>query len=290
LNVTLPKEKKDATYVDGLVAAAKAADYSIVLEDLHSQKCAPQFDCKNLLIADNTMEQELNLCDWCHWSTDEQSKLIVGYDSHWSRLHRDLVPESMVKNLTDKLDGGGLELEDVLPIASLTRWQADEWICETKRLHHLRELAKWHFDPAQRSIWALYNSLSTEDKAAAKTPPYLSLGRFDPSYVAGVLSTLDQNSATMIVPAGGIKKLEVPSDAERIRQLSLQLDEGSAGGGKHYYRIKIVDSRPNPDDGSPKPYIRVTLGRGDQGVTFPIYSPEREAELAKQKAAAKAAK
>jgi len=56
---------------------------------------------------------------------------------NWVARHTALVPESLLLDLSHKLNGKGLDLDDVIPIALLSVQQKSEWISSSKELMHI---------------------------------------------------------------------------------------------------------------------------------------------------------
>ena len=53
------------------------------------------------------------------WTNDEKNKLLIGSENDWPTAHVNLVPEQVISNLKRKLNGDGVELDDVTPIGIL---------------------------------------------------------------------------------------------------------------------------------------------------------------------------
>ncbi len=164
----------DRTYADLLSALAKATGYSIVCEDYNTGRIGPTPTLKGIK-EDTTVGAVLRALDSCWFCVDEKERLILGWAENWRGHHRDLVQENLLAGLAKKVAGAGADLDDVSPLASLTSGQIDEWIspCCNSRVASYATLL------LNRMLWRIYDALSPEAKASAKTTRGTSLGGLD---------------------------------------------------------------------------------------------------------------
>ncbi|MCE5199670.1 MAG: hypothetical protein ABFD54_11855 [Armatimonadota bacterium] len=182
IKVEKPKDE-NATVADNIVAIAKASGFSIICEDFRSHKQA----YGDSFVADNGetlvncifyMQNEAQVSFWI----DQDSKLLVGTSHRWYDLHRKLAPINILNHLYDKLNSDGVELDDAMMILDLPQGAASEWIYDSRDLSSVA----WSVNERSEPFWKLYNALSAEDKALAKSEAGLALFRLDLNYLVDV--------------------------------------------------------------------------------------------------------
>jgi|GEM_PF-2173378 len=162
VHLDLPKDNR--TYTDVLSALAEASGYSVVCEDFVTCRVGPSNELKDMP-ADTTIGEVLKKLNACWFSVDEKDRLILGRARNWRGHQRDLVPQAAISNLMAKIYGAGAELDDVTPLASFTTGQMTEWVRENPDLQD----AKFHLFFTDKMLWRVYDSLTADAKAQAKT-------------------------------------------------------------------------------------------------------------------------
>lgn len=168
LHLDLPEGSR--TYADVLSAMSKASGFSVVCEDFSTCRTGPSDNLKALPL-DTTLGEALKALRNCWFSVDEKTRLIIGWARDWRGHQRDLAPENMLTELKAKITGKGAELDDVTPLANLTTGQMNEWIRSNPSFADM----KFQFFFPDKMLWRVYDSLSPEDKAMAKTANGVSL-------------------------------------------------------------------------------------------------------------------
>lgn len=209
-----PKGGEERKRAEIISALAKATGWSFVLEDFESHRSSLRpmpggVFVRGRVIAttstgsgEKASEKTLTQLDGEKWFVDEKSSLAVGCATEWRTRHANLVSESLVNSLKAKLDGSGVELDDVLPILELTGGQRWEWIYGSKDLEPLSSV---HFVGQDSALWKLYARLSPEDRALAKSEGGLPLAKFDPTWLVGFIEQArksDVGSAGMLSTIG----------------------------------------------------------------------------------------
>ena len=180
LDVKNPKGVMEPAFKDVLAALSNASGYSIVCEDFKSQsrmrRLGNMFGSQ-VILGDllSNIGGFLNI----NWFIDEENKLLLGSDFTWTERHPNLVPDSLLTNLKEKMDGDGAYLDDFVVIKCLSRGQYDDWVGDSRDFSDLW----WQPEPAADIFWKLYASLSAEDKALAVSPSGLPLSKPDPKLV-----------------------------------------------------------------------------------------------------------
>lgn len=192
INLEAPQGKEHFTFSDAVVAIAKASGFNITCEDFETHQNSnydygngdPKFDTRvdNFFVKETTLGEALKKLD-CYkvnWFINEQDKLIIGWAGDWRLHHRNLVRESLLTSLRTKLNGDGVQLDDVTPLVNLTYEQTGEWI---RRSSDLYKLAWFNSYTDDICAWRIYESLNAEDKKLARSKAGLPLGKFDPDWL-----------------------------------------------------------------------------------------------------------
>ena len=156
--------------------------YTIVCEDFPTDRADSWGDHAGTEV---TLAEALEYLSWCYditWWLDEKQKLLVASSDTWCDHHANLVPESMLARALAQLDSAGVELDNALPFAWLSDGQKADWLADTSDISNL----DWRMDPFEKPLWRLYDSLSTDDKALAKSDTGLSLAKLDAHYLSEV--------------------------------------------------------------------------------------------------------
>lgn len=301
-----------------LRALSEASGYTIVCEDFVSH--IPLYSPPASIGAEKgtTIAEVLRSIERCidltgplpfgfTWFVNEQNKVLIGWMEDWRKVHHILVPASLLANLRAKQHGSGAELDDLTPLLHLTREQWSIW------LDGYPGFLGFHPDegdvlPGQRTVWQLYDIMNRREKRLAKTESGLSLVGLDPAQVADFLrlERIRHDDSIIITSSYGqtqrslekellanpelmsrlvMRVVRVPLDSWEVRVLRVDESEDEHwdmregvyrpephGPAKHGYRLDIFEW--NNEDG-----FRITSTWHD--IPFPLYTPEREAELRK---------
>lgn len=304
-----PKDLKSPTTADLLVALAKAGGASIVCEDFQTHLIFfgdARFPSSEKTVGDvlRSLNGSIRGADMrasygFDWRVDAGSRLLLGSAREWPVRHANLVPESLLVGFETALGSSGVDFDDLAPVANLTEGQISDWLMRSKSLRPLSSqvhLARNH------KIRAFYYGLTARDSALAKSEAGLPMATFE----SGVLDSLavelcgkafssaDREWLTSAkftvyqVPVKDMPRVisRVGSDSPRASVSAVSI---SAGGTASV----VLPSPPPTTSDAPATgkhtYYLTVLGKKD-GVNsehtsasevFPIYSPEREAELAK---------
>ena len=194
LKIEKPKDNRPLFFADGVRLISDAAKISIVCEDFVSHRFQDAdlsgefYSQTNLAYALGTLphgeQWREDMPMPFSWRVDAQNRLIVGSAAKWPWHHDHLVPESLLVNLRNKINGKGADLDDVLPVACLTPGQREDWVTSSRDLH----VAHCEVWPDLAPLWRFYDSLSSRDKALAKSEAGLKLSSFDPGKLAALFS------------------------------------------------------------------------------------------------------
>ncbi len=183
-----PKEGQRLTYSDLLCAASKATGYSIIAEgmaaryvsfvmstddQLKAMLSGKEITVRDVLAFSADMYEEM-------WYLDETNKLIVGRDYEWMETVKSLVPETRLKEVSAKLNGKGLALDDLLPMATLTEAQFGAWIYYCPEYPDIESSCRSFSTVAREfSLWMLYAALDPTDRATARSGKPVDLSGLD---------------------------------------------------------------------------------------------------------------
>jgi len=267
------KDPKRATAADVMLELSRAAGLNIITEDFVSHATEGYESKRMLAVPGREICIPAGVPYSCAWRVDDDGKTIIGYAGSWVSAHRSLMPESIYDNLRKKANGAGIELEDVLPLVDINDSQGYSWIGLCRDLSNLT----WHTSrlcasSEDKPLWSLYYRLSPADKALAAGKDGLPLATLDPKVVSDAAALRVKRFSRQFDPDKEYLELQktLAGDAELLRHgvMRLYRDERPSGrantltlsaekGGKAYW-----------------------MGTGE--LRFPIYSPDREAELAKK--------
>jgi len=170
-----PDGKQKPDFSDVIIAMSKASGYSIICADFVSQSRYNQPYMDDYYEKEINLGQALNRASYSKLVLDENNKMLVCLDNNWCYNQSNLVPESFLNGLKEKLDGEGLEFDDAVAIFRLTEGQRYAWIYNSNLLRN-----HWYGDDR---LWQLYDSLSPKDKALAKSEAGLPLSNLDQEYL-----------------------------------------------------------------------------------------------------------
>jgi hypothetical protein len=144
-----------------LTALGKASGYTIVCEDFSTSRVSPPAYIASIA-RDTTIGEALKQLENCWFAIDEDQRVIIGWARNWRMHHINLIPDDLITDLSTKMNGPGATLDDVAPLFALTLGQHSEWISTNPSFSQLRLMQ-------DKLLWALYNSLSADQKAQAKS-------------------------------------------------------------------------------------------------------------------------
>ena len=276
-----PKDKKVPTYADALAALSAASGYSVVAEDFTShrgfsvQTSTDTF--KTIFKKEVAVREILALPFEMRWYLDERNKAILAVEDDWILRIKNMVPESLITSITTTLRTDGLDLDDLDSIAGLTTGQISDWFASTElsdlgrkgnRLHH------------PGSLWPLYFALNASDRKLAKSDLGLSLAKFDPEWVRKYLREAGSSDMQLVLDGCVRKPGSDDNDAQALTApevfqslvMRVKKMEIESAPGRWVYFLEIEDSR----DGN-------VVRKSDQLPFLPVYSPDRWAEIQKEK-------
>ena len=187
------KDKAIVCQSDVLTELAKSSAINIVSEDFVSHR----HDCRyppsaNLGATVKDVLKKLNDryydSEKANWFASKDEKLLVGWACGWPWRHTNLAPESIISSIHEKCSGPGAELDDVVPVFRLTEGQFNEWVVGGCDLPGVA----FNMQGIEQGLWQLYDALSPDDKAAARSRAGLGLAKFDANWIAGILREKDK--------------------------------------------------------------------------------------------------
>jgi hypothetical protein len=268
-------QKKDLNYAAVMAEMAKRSGFSLVTEDwdyFREYINSPQ----------QWLKKGVQLDEMRYYSSrmrvDVQDKVIVPVVWDWVTKHQALAPASVVDTLVKKLNAGGVDLEDLLPVMFFTLNQWNEWVQGSKDLNAVGR----HLSQVRDPIWQYFATLTPQDRAAAATPEGLSLGGFDPAVIKDLLTRNgkyldmqgmpdDQGLAQLVLRLRSYSSQFYPSYSGAM---NIPKDKVAPRGLDKTYSYSIdifgaIDNTQKQYASSSGPY------------QLPFYSKEREIELIK---------
>lgn len=198
IDIEKPKEIKNATFADLIRAIASASGCNIVVEDFVSHMASNYQQVDSAFKKDTNVRDSLRGmyfggdCLSYSWFFNESERLLVGWPCDdngtnvWRNLHRNMLSEEYLSGLKRKLDGDGVEFDDVIHPSNIpgdTGFDNSfgKWIWLSR---DLQDLAQERVSGDTAVFWQLYDSLEPADKAAAKSESGLPLAKFDAAWIA----------------------------------------------------------------------------------------------------------
>lgn len=319
IDVVKPKELKDATFADAMRALAKASGCNIVAEDFVSHMAYSSQNVESAFAKDTTVADRLRglringYYVQYNWFFGKDSKLLVGWASYnsgdarfsgsWLDHHRALLPEKYLTDLKRKLDGPGVQFDDAASLANLGIASYFEWFSHSRDLGCMDMLRS----TSNVAMWKLYDSLSAEDKALAKSDAGLRLAKLDPGVTTeflrssrmsqfplppgpndaqpgGVRSYLDQRATSdpNVVSTMVMKVTSTPA-----KRRARHVKPGSWGEGAFVeedisaaLKLSLYTLRLEYTlDGKKQTVEKWTTPDNFMTTPLPLYSLEREAEI-----------
>ena len=290
LNLKPPKDLEHPAASDLFDALAKASGFSFICEDFQSHRktgCTSQ-----KFVPDTTFDEVLKHMIFTFY-LDEKNKLIAGTSgSEWLNRHNNLLPESFLTSLGRKLDGPGLDLDDMLEVRALPHEQMGEWIWQSREL----DVSAFHMGGGMDQFWDLYHMLSAQDKALAQSADGLPLAKIDPATLAKALTSYNkQVNGSRVLYGDQESRKPVPTDADVLSGMIMSVRK-SDHGSYSWVSKETGSAAPKTDPNrqwSHETYKMTLLSKDADGQevrfdnpapwTFPIYSAKRLKELAAQK-------
>ena len=225
--VTIPKPATAADWkcADVLAAIAETGKINIVCEDFRSHRVSDASGLKFDFAPDGTAADALRQMGVFKWFSDADSSLLMGWDQSWRWYQKTLVEQAFLRNLKNKLNGPGVELDDFVPVVRLSIGQCDAWISRTR---DLGELGSPFSDGTE--LWKLYDSLSPDQKSSAKSEEGLPLSALDAKslseFLSGDLDKKERGSVRLTAdgePAEVSLKRSVYADPAVLRHAVLRV-------------------------------------------------------------------
>lgn len=188
IKVEKPNDKEEPTFADIFAAFSEASGCAIVCEDFASHhKTYDNFNLDSVCSGEKTVASALSslrICGRIDLYFDEKNSVLIGSDMSWCDRHTRLVREAILTNLKTELNGDGAQLDDMVPVWCLTGQQYMDWIYDSRDFSY--DIYTNSNNEEDQPLWKLYDSLSADDKALAKTDSGLPLAKFDASYLGGI--------------------------------------------------------------------------------------------------------
>lgn len=185
IKVKKPDIEREIVFSDCVAAVSDASGYSMICEDFASYQDRGPVE-SGFFERERSLENTFRkLGSYTDWQVDKDNKMLVGIDRSWCSKHNNLVAESFIECLLNKLNGEGVELDDAATIRGLTDGQYYDWILDKGELNWVA----WTNRRREEPFWKFYNSLSAYDKEHAKSKDGLPLAKFDPWYLASIFKT-----------------------------------------------------------------------------------------------------
>lgn len=303
IDLAKPVGRNDRTLADLARAIQNATGMNVVMEDFFSQNISSDKKIDDVLYKNTTISEALRYTDFCNdWFIDEKNKLLVGWVYDWRLHHRDLVSEDYISSLKTKLNGEGLQLEDIIHMGCLSSGAYNDWFQESKDFPSLS-----YSGNTNTPLWQLYDSLDSQYKQQAKSKDGLPLAKLDISFVSSVLSeqkkryiaptefTKTSDEERQKIDAENDKKLKAFSDPSIISTMVMRVEQKQSVNQRTVLKNKDgnveITSKQIPSDLKLYQYSisvdynidgeNYKINEDGPEYAFPLYSPEREDEILK---------
>ena len=207
--LNLLMNSRPPSYADVLAEVSRATGYSIVAEGQAARYVGTVLSISRDLAAmfgkEITVRQALEFgtgLNEMDWYVDRQNKLLLGRDREWIERLNSLVPESLLLSFRDKINGPGMDLDDLEPLIPLSSRQFRYWIYSCPEFPEIEQLGKMGFRLQDDSLWKLYFALTPEDKARLKSGETVSLLDYDQTSIAGMVNAWMEDRVQMLVTNG----------------------------------------------------------------------------------------
>lgn len=248
-------EKLDGlpTLADVILALSDASGYTIVCEDFNSQRISSRIS--SLPQEKLTIQDVLRLFRWdVDCLTDADNKLVVAVSRSWIDQHAGLVPVSLIRQMKSKLEKGGVNLDDATPLTTLTDEQYNGWISGNRDLAILTMAS---FGP-MKPLWALYDSLSPEEKLMARSESGIPMSFFESALLVAACKKCNDGFTQYDHDRTFRNQRLLPTDPKALSRLKMRITskenwvelklEATGGGGLSYGGSTIAVS---PNDTKP---------------------------------------
>lgn len=288
-----PKGWRMPTREQLLRALSEASGYSVLCEDFHGHQKYTGGDCviadfgASVTIADAL--RAMSRSNKITWFVNERDKLLIGYEKDWRTRHRNLVPGSLLKRLSAKTDGQGADLDDATPVIWLTSDQVRDWIRD----------APWDvsFNSGflEQGLWRLYDSLGPREKAAARSEVGFALALGQDRFIEFFQQLRDEFKTQAFELSAEPPELDALCDPQAMATMTIRVRREPL----NQWRVRRATGESScvtetyvPKQGEPRRYDYVLEIQGQKdnkpftatakwNMSFPVYSPEREAALRK---------
>lgn len=270
---------------DILVALASASGINIISEDFESHKSGHRYGGLELdrpLSSGETtpatvLKSTYTRAHWQgRWFFDKDRKLIVGWVADWQVTHLGLIPERLFESIKSKMERDGAELDDLIPLVDLDVAQREQWVTDTDIAGGSIKAS----DVGTLSLQKLYNSLSAENRSIARSDLGLPLAALDPAWTAEMVKQTRKELSAYILDLTVPRKDDaesILSDPKLLPSLTFKITSQPADSdtlNRHNYFATLE----SPASDGTRTVSRTPLA----SVAFPVYTPEREAELRKK--------
>lgn len=292
VTIKQPTDPIDWKCSDLLTQVAQSAGLNIICQDVRSHKTVDRCSTNFSLPAEPTAADALRAMQRFGWFIDEPRKILVGWETNWRMMDKSLVPEETLSRLRTKLDSTGVELDDYLPLVRLNMSQFACWIEESREFGCLG--SSTCSDPVTKPLWLLYDALSAEDKALARSDAGLPMAMLDPTWAPGFLQNeihqLTKGSVVLSAdgePVDWKLMRSVAADPDALAKSVLHVTPvtcspnytirkvngvaeivappAQRSAEKHFYRIELTGKKDEQD-------FRL---RADLRVAFPVFRGDK---------------
>jgi len=242
------------------------------------------------------------------WFCNEKTRLLVGRDRDWMQRHQNLMPESLLIYLRDKANGDGIELDDLSKLTSYTEGQQSEWIRVSKDLYFISGVPMGR--SSSQTLWRFYEKLPAFDRAAAKSDAGLPLAKYEAAWVADFTNTGPASDPRLRMTYSdpeeqrkhddeAKRQTEMLANPEAVRNLTLKIAKIPTRGTQIHVTFSVRSDGSSADSTSPPKALdghtyyavvqgdyageRINIQFDPLYRAFPVYSPQREAELVAKK-------
>lgn len=171
------------------------------------------------------------------------------------------------------MNGEGADLDDFLPLMTLTQWQINEWVNQSANFNFCLHCTLG----AEQLLWAFYDSLKPEQKKQASSAAGVRLYRHDLERLIAAWVEREALAKITACPETKDKWWEQTADAGLVTGVTLRLKTVETSDKKLKYSLEISGKR------GLTPFVaNVSFGQ-----PFPAYSDKREQELRKAEPPAK---
>ncbi|HET6456865.1 MAG TPA: hypothetical protein VFI02_20900 [Armatimonadota bacterium] len=287
VNLKKPEGKASLTYVDVLAAVSKASGLSVICEDFVGHRRQWQTP-DSLFGKDMDIRQVFGQLSFqlpMYW--DEEHQLVMACDDLWPERHANLAPEELLNHLIARLNGNGVDLEDMAAVAHLTYDQRTEWLVRSPYMESLKPSPRPMIPlPEEVSVLLWYDSLSAQDKAELHTQTGLPLSRFDPQVLRTVFdAAVNQFLANPEETSGCSVRIAKQTEADGLHsRYWVRFEAPKSDNRSSLQRSAVVARAMLKAQGIEVNDEEATTFKGGSLLCgpLPIYSKAREAELLKQ--------